>query len=149
MNYRKLQNTRLTNQLLEERYFNTKCLNEDVKFTLGVDNKIVKTENGVPTDLSQEENNFISTQKPSDDSDYKACNPNYFSNYKFNFHKLLRLLDQRFYKCKLGDFIKHSIELSNEERTTRMFCINCNSRYDEVYLKTPSVEQNIEHSIVI
>jgi hypothetical protein len=83
MNYRKLQNTRLTNQLLEERYFNNKCLNEDVKFTLGVDNKIVKTENGVPTDLSQEENNFISTQKPSDDSDYKILIDNL--NTKFNF----------------------------------------------------------------
>jgi hypothetical protein len=74
MNYRKLQNTRLTNQLLEERYFNTKFLNEDVKFTLGVDNKIIKTDSdnqGKPTDLSQEENNYISSQNANTPEEYK------------------------------------------------------------------------------
>ena len=74
MNYRKLQNTRLTNQLLEERYFNTKFLNEDVKFTLGPENKIIKTDTdneGKPTELSQEENNFISSQNVNTPSDYK------------------------------------------------------------------------------
>lgn len=93
--------------------------------------------------------NTYSNDDSDDDSDHKACNPKFFSNYKFNFNRLLRLLDQRFYKCKLSDYIKHSIELSNEERATRMFCINCNSRYDEIYLKTPSTEQNIEQSIVV
>ena len=72
MNYRKLQNTRLTNQLLEERYFNTKFLNEDVKFTLGVDNKIIKTDDqGKPTELSQEENNYISSQNANTPDSYK------------------------------------------------------------------------------
>lgn len=74
MNYRKLQNTRLTNQLLEERYFNNKFLNEDVKFTLGVDNKIIKTDTnnqGKPTELSQEENDFISKQNANTPDDYK------------------------------------------------------------------------------
>jgi hypothetical protein len=82
MNYRKLQNSKLTNQLLEQRYFTNKFLNEDVKFTLGPENKIVKTENGVPKDLSQEENNFISTQKPTDDNGYKKLIDNL--NTKFN-----------------------------------------------------------------
>ena len=74
MNYRKLQNTRLTNQLLEERYFTKKSINEDVKFTLGVDNKIIKTDTnnqGKPTELSQEENDFISKQNANTPDDYK------------------------------------------------------------------------------
>ena len=87
------------------------------------------------------ENSCVDNDDQVDNNDHKICNPNYFSNYKFNFHRLLKLLDQRFYKNKLGNYIKHSIELSNEERTTtRLFCINCDSRYDEVYLKMPSFE---------
>lgn len=87
MNYRKLQNTRLTNRLLEERYFNTKFINEDVKFTLGVDNKIIKTDSdnqGKPTDLSQEENNYISSQNANTPEEYKKLIDNLNTKFSKN-----------------------------------------------------------------
>jgi len=55
MNYRKKENSRLTNQLLEERYFQTKFLNEDTKFSMGADKKIIKTVDGKPEQLTPEE----------------------------------------------------------------------------------------------
>jgi hypothetical protein len=67
MNYRKLQNSRLTNQLLEERYFNTKFLNEDVKFTMGPDKKIIKMVDGKPEDLTDEEQKKILLYKTTDE----------------------------------------------------------------------------------
>jgi hypothetical protein len=42
MNYRKLQNSRLSNQILEQRYLTNKSLTADVKFTMGDDKKIIK-----------------------------------------------------------------------------------------------------------
>ena len=67
MNYRKLQNSRLTNQLLEERYFNTKFLNEDVKFTMGPDKKIIKMVDCKPEDLTDEEQKKILLYKTTDE----------------------------------------------------------------------------------
>lgn len=55
MNYRKKENSRLTNQLLEERYFQTKFLNEDTKFSMGAGKKIIKTVDGKPEELTPEE----------------------------------------------------------------------------------------------
>lgn len=54
MNYRKKENSRLTNQLLEERYFQNKFLNESTNFTM-LDKQIIKTVNGKPVDLTPEE----------------------------------------------------------------------------------------------
>jgi hypothetical protein len=55
MNYRKRQITTKVNQLLEERYFENKFLNEDTKFSMGAGKKIIKTVDGKPVDLTPEE----------------------------------------------------------------------------------------------
>lgn len=68
MNYRKLQNSRLTNQLLEERYLTNKFLNEDVKFTMGPNKKILKLVDNLPSkDITPEEQKEISLIKTTDD----------------------------------------------------------------------------------
>jgi DNA-directed RNA polymerase specialized sigma subunit len=54
MNYRKRQITTQANQLLEERYFKNKFLNESTNFTM-LDKKIIKTVDGKPVDLTPEE----------------------------------------------------------------------------------------------
>lgn len=55
MNYRKKENSKLTNQLLEERYYQNKFLNEDTKFSMGPSKDIIKTVDGKPEDLTDEE----------------------------------------------------------------------------------------------
>jgi hypothetical protein len=67
MNYRKKENSRLTNQLLEERYFQNKFLNENTNFTMGAGKKIIKTVNGKPEDLTDEEEVEISRIKTTDE----------------------------------------------------------------------------------
>jgi ribonuclease D len=66
MNYRKKENSRLTNQLLEERYFQNKFLNESTNFTM-LDKQIIKTVNGKPEDLTDEEEAEISRIKTTDE----------------------------------------------------------------------------------
>lgn len=66
MNYRKKENSRLTNQLLEERYFQNKFLNESTNFTM-LNKKIIKTVNGKPEDLTDEEEVEISRIKTTDE----------------------------------------------------------------------------------
>jgi hypothetical protein len=67
MNYRKLQNAKTSNQILEYRYFNEKHLNEDVKFTMDADKEIKKLVDGKPEDLSQEEKDKIKLGTTTDD----------------------------------------------------------------------------------
>jgi hypothetical protein len=66
MNYRKKENSRLTNQLLEERYFQNKFLNESTNFTM-LNKKIIKTVDGKPEDLTDEEEAEISRIKTTDE----------------------------------------------------------------------------------
>lgn len=66
MNYRKKENSRLTNQLLEERYFQNKFLNESTNFTM-LNKKIIKTVGGKPEDLTPEEEAEISRIKTTDE----------------------------------------------------------------------------------
>jgi ribonuclease D len=66
MNYRKKENSRLTNQLLEERYFQNKFLNESTNFTM-LNKKIIKTVDGKPEDLTDEEEVEISRIKTTDE----------------------------------------------------------------------------------
>jgi hypothetical protein len=66
MNYRKKENSRLTNQLLEERYFQNKFLNESTNFTM-LDKQIIKTVNGKPEDLTDEEEAELSRIKTTDE----------------------------------------------------------------------------------
>jgi hypothetical protein len=68
MNYRKLQNSRLSNQILEQRYLTNKSLTEDVKFTMGGDKKIIKIVNDLPSkDITPEESAEISLIKTTDE----------------------------------------------------------------------------------
>lgn len=67
MNYRKLQNTKTSNQILEYRYFSKKHLNEDVKFTMDADKEIIKMVDGKPEQLSQEEMDNVKLDKTTDD----------------------------------------------------------------------------------
>jgi len=68
MNYRKKENSRLTNQLLEYRYFKEKFINEDVKFTMDADKEIIKMIDGKPEELSSEEKKEVDTlNKTTDD----------------------------------------------------------------------------------
>jgi hypothetical protein len=70
MNYRKLQNSRLSNQILEQRYLTNKSLTEDVKFTMGADKKIIKVVDGLPSkDITPEESTEISLVKTTDDDE--------------------------------------------------------------------------------
>jgi|APGre2960657404_1045060.scaffolds.fasta_scaffold20456_3 uncharacterized protein YnzC (UPF0291/DUF896 family) len=68
MNYRKKENSRLTNQLLEYRYFKEKYINEDVKFTMDADKEIIKIIDGKPEELSPEEQKEVEKlNKTTDD----------------------------------------------------------------------------------
>lgn len=68
MNYRKLQNSKLSNIILEQRYFEKKSLKEDVKFTMGADKKIIKVVDGLPSkEITPEESEEISLVKTTDD----------------------------------------------------------------------------------
>jgi hypothetical protein len=68
MNYRKKENSRLTNQLLEYRYFKEKYINEDVKFTMDADKEIIKIIDGKPEELSPEEQKEVDRlNKTTDD----------------------------------------------------------------------------------
>lgn len=70
MNYRKLQNSKLSNIILEQRYFEKKALKEDVKFTMGADKKIIKVVDGLPSkEISPEESEEISLIKTTDDDE--------------------------------------------------------------------------------
>jgi len=69
MNYRKKQNTNQVNQLLEQRYFNKKFLNEDVKFTMGPNKDIIKMVDGKPEELSDEEKKETQFIKTTDDNE--------------------------------------------------------------------------------
>ena len=67
MNYRKLQNSRLTNQLSEYRYFKNKSLTESTNFTKNFKNEIIKMVDGKPEDLTDEEKKEVgSLDKTSD-----------------------------------------------------------------------------------
>ncbi len=68
MNYRKRQITTQANQLLEERYFKNKFLNESTNFTM-LDKKIIKTVDGKPVDLTPEEDIEISRIKTTDEDE--------------------------------------------------------------------------------
>lgn len=67
MNYRKSQNTKTSNQILEYRYFNKKHLNEDIKFTMDANKEIKKMVDGKPEDISQEEKDEIKLGTTTDD----------------------------------------------------------------------------------
>jgi hypothetical protein len=68
MNYRKKENSKLTNQLLEYRYFKEKYINEDVKFTMDADKEIIKMIDGKPEELSPEEQKKVDKlNKTTDD----------------------------------------------------------------------------------
>jgi hypothetical protein len=69
MNYRKKENSRLTNQLLEQRYFENKFLNESTNFTKGTDNQILKIVNGKPEELSPEEQKEVDKLNKTTDDD--------------------------------------------------------------------------------
>jgi hypothetical protein len=69
MNYRKKQNTNQVNQLLEQRYFQNKFLNEDVKFTMGPNKEIIKMVGGKPEVLSDEEKKETQSLKTTEDAE--------------------------------------------------------------------------------
>jgi hypothetical protein len=69
MNHRKKQNTNQVNQLLEQRYFQNKFLNEDVKFTMGPNKDIIKMVDGKPEELSDEEKKETQFIKTTDDNE--------------------------------------------------------------------------------
>jgi hypothetical protein len=66
MNYRKLQNSRLSNRILEYRYLKNKSLNEGTNFTMN-DKEIIKIVDGKPEDLTDEEKKEIQYIKTTDD----------------------------------------------------------------------------------
>lgn len=66
MNYRKLQNSRLANRILEYRYLKNKSLNEGTNFTMN-DKEIIKIVDGKPEDLTDEEKKEIKYIKTTDD----------------------------------------------------------------------------------
>ena len=66
MNYRKLQNSRLSNRILEYRYLKNKSLNEGTNFTMN-DKEIIKIVNGKPEDLTDEEKKEIQYIKTTND----------------------------------------------------------------------------------
>jgi len=66
MNYRKLQNSRLANKVLEYRYLKNKSLNEGTNFTMN-DKEIIKIVDGKPEDLTDEEKKEIKYIKTTDD----------------------------------------------------------------------------------
>ncbi len=67
MNYRKLQNSRLSNRILEYRYLKNKSLNEGTNFTMN-DKEIIKIVDGKPEDLTDEEKKEIQYIKTTDDN---------------------------------------------------------------------------------
>lgn len=69
--------------------------------------------------------NFMFT---NDEYEIGTINAKYVSNYRFNFHSLLKLLDKRFFKNELRRKIKVSIM-----NTDKVCYINNTSCYDEVY----------------
>ena len=66
MNYRKLQNSRLSNRILEYRYLKNKSLNEGTNFTMN-DKEIIKIVDGKPEDLTDEEKKEIQYIKTTND----------------------------------------------------------------------------------
>ncbi len=72
MNYRKLQNSKLSNKILEYRYFKNKSINESTNFTMN-DQEIIKMVDGKPEDLTDEEKKEVeSLDKTTDDKIVKA-----------------------------------------------------------------------------
>ncbi len=72
MNYRKLQNSKLSNKILEYRYFKNKSINESTSFTMN-DQEIIKMVDGKPEDLTDEEKKEVeSLDKTTDDKIVKA-----------------------------------------------------------------------------
>lgn len=69
MNYRKLQNSRLSNQVLEYRYFKNKFLNEATNFTLNADKKIIKMVDGKPEELTPKEKEETEKYNTTSDED--------------------------------------------------------------------------------
>ena len=70
MNQRQKELIRQKNILSEQAYFEKKYLNEDVKFTMGADKKIIKVVNGLPSkDITPEESSEISLVKTTDDDE--------------------------------------------------------------------------------
>jgi len=68
MNYRKLQNSRLTNQLSEYRYFKNKSLTESTNFTKNFKNEIIKMVDGKPEDLTDEEKKEVGSLDKTNDN---------------------------------------------------------------------------------
>jgi hypothetical protein len=74
MNYRKKENSRLTNQLLEYRYFQNKFLNEGTNFTMNFDKEIIKMVGEKPEELSPEEQKEVDKlNKTTDDKKILAA----------------------------------------------------------------------------
>ena len=70
MNQRQKELIRQKNILSEQAYFEKKYLNEDVKFTMGADKKIIKVVNKLPSkDITPEESSEISLVKTTDDDE--------------------------------------------------------------------------------
>jgi len=70
MNQRQKELIRQKNILSELTYFEKKYLNEDVKFTMGADKKIIKMVNVLPSkDITPEESSDISLVKTTDDDE--------------------------------------------------------------------------------
>jgi hypothetical protein len=81
MNYQKLKNSRLSNKLLEYRYFQNKSLNESTNFTMSADKEIIKMVDGKPEPLNDKEKEKIKYFKTTDD--VKILNAIEILNKKF------------------------------------------------------------------